>query len=1267
MTDRNGNEESRASIDTDPSSESLQLSAEVVIPDKAIFLRGRPHVLKPDTIFSSAISEGGTLSEILGDLDPLRIDVRVNGVTVPANMWAYVRPKAGTTIEVSGYPGKSERAAKNMTLILTIVVMVAATVASGGLAAAGYPILGALAGTAISVVGNLAIKAFIKPTMPKGNGDGMPGEMARIYAVTGGGNRANLYGSIPCVIGDFVLFPTLAANFYSESSGSNQFIRCLYDLGYGDLQVSEMRIGEMDLSSIDGLDYEISAGNTYLYTNDVEEVGLNIDITPTQNPAQPDNALVRILTTTIITTAIDTSGLALEFSWPSGLFALTSDNKMIETGNILEIHYRRVGDSAWLNPRLEMTAYANLTGDVTVQWTSFNQMNTISKNRGARRSAINWNFPTPGIYEVRVINRGGIFNVDSLQGARVDDLILVSARYFKRSKPSLTSTTKFAMKVRASEQVNGSLGQFSCRLKQIIPVWNGTTFIRQASTNPAWILYWLLTECPANARLLEPNRIDFDAILNWANFCTAKGFGYSTVVDGETTLAQLIADICAAGRATFAVKDGLYSVVQDKPQTVPVQHFTPRNSWDFGGSRGFADTIHGLRVRFINPDANWQQDEMLVADDGYTVATATKLETLELRGVTHPHAAWRLARYHMANARLRQNEYVWKTDMEHLVCQRGDLVKVAHDVPRWGSGYGRITHDTTSATPPVLKVDEEIDILSLAPKNARIRRSNGTSTVVPIQSKNFISRSGGTFSRNAYAYYRDTHGQLKLAAPHEPRYDYSMDGRFLGLLMEPSATNFVRWSNPIDTAWSAQDVDMLDLTLDAPDHMKTGTLVAPDPIAMGSFQCVNELTGVGTGNKTLSFYLKNRKGRYFNAEISTGSSYFATVIDMYAQTITSKVTGNGMTFLDGAFEEAGLGWYRIRISFNTETAPTLMAIGMQQGPNFASGSGNWQGEFPETFTTDFSFGLWGVQLENGQFMTSLINTTIAHVTRPTDLFSFSETASGQDFSEGTILVDWVPAGFAAEKPVLTLSSPTEDWSLELKVTDDGVNGYALSGRSATDCKPNLGALQLYKPYKAAIGFGATTMALAINGVVSGSATYQRAAWGDLTIGGSKFSNRNFSGWIKGVYYYPEQASLAELKNLSQEVEPIPDQYTWSLSAPIDTEINDLVMFGEAGQESVSLIITKIAPGSDMTATITAVDAAPAVHDADSGPIPPFVSEITGKIWETPPEPPMLVIGLRTEVPDEVDDGGTSSPRIPITFQERTRIIADRKTGRDMMP
>ena len=161
------------------------------------------------------------------------------------------------------------------------------------------------------------------------------------------------------------------------------------------------------------------------------------------------------------------------------------------------------------------------------------------------------------------------------------------------------------------------------------------------------------------------------------------------IVDQQQTVFDSLRAIAAIGRASFGMRDGLYSVIRDLPQAAPIQHFTPRNSWGFKSTRAFPQLPGALKVRFINPAADWQPDEQIVYDDGFTPANTALYEALDLTaGVTDPDQAWRDGRYDLAQARLRPETYELSVDVENLVCQRGDLVFVSHDVPAMGPRRG---------------------------------------------------------------------------------------------------------------------------------------------------------------------------------------------------------------------------------------------------------------------------------------------------------------------------------------------------------------------------------------------------------------------------------------------------------------------------------------------------------------------------------------------------------------------------------------------------
>src|ERR1019366_4433538 len=196
----------------------------------------------------------------------------------------------------------------------------------------------------------------------------------------------------------------------------------------------------------------------------------------------------------------------------------------------------------------------------------------------------------------------------------------------------------------------------------------------------------------ANKFPLPAPRIDMTGLEAWRVWCAANHRSNNNIIDTQGTMFGARQAVAAMGRASFTMKDGLYSILQDLPQTTPIQHFTPRNSWGFKATFAFPILPGMLKVRFVNPGANYQNDERWVFDDGYTSATPDLVtEVLDLtHGCTDPDEAWRDGRYHLAQARLRPEIYEILVDFENLVCTRGDFVLVSHDIIQAGLGAGRV-------------------------------------------------------------------------------------------------------------------------------------------------------------------------------------------------------------------------------------------------------------------------------------------------------------------------------------------------------------------------------------------------------------------------------------------------------------------------------------------------------------------------------------------------------------------------------------------------
>ena len=216
----------------------------------------------------------------------------------------------------------------------------------------------------------------------------------------------------------------------------------------------------------------------------------------------------------------------------------------------------------------------------------------------------------------------------------------------------------------------------------------------------------------------------------WAAFCEAEGWRFDAVQDFETRRLDALRLVAQGGRAFLTRVDGKYSFALDEKKTAVNMHITPRNSLSSGGVRDFVDLPHGLKLQFQNEEKDYESDELLVFDDGFSedgadgTTIASKYEVHRIPGQTNPRTLWRHGRFILANGRLRTERVQRSLDWEYLGAKAGDRVELVDDVMKVGVGYGRIQTVNTSGTDVVSVVlDEEIQYEAAKTYSARLQLS----------------------------------------------------------------------------------------------------------------------------------------------------------------------------------------------------------------------------------------------------------------------------------------------------------------------------------------------------------------------------------------------------------------------------------------------------------------------------------------------------------------------------------------------------------------
>lgn len=666
--------------------------------------------------------EGATIDELVNfvciDNSWLKnyIQVQIGDVLIPKEKWGNVRLKKNAPIKLLVVP-QGGGGGKNIlrTIAMIAVVVAAAYYAPAVAGSIGVTSAGGVAAVSagLALIGTLALTAVFPPPKidtPSLSNSGISSDPTFGFSQTK--NTTKPYSSVPRVYGRNKVVPNYAAKPFIESNGSQQWMYLLFDFGHGPLQLEDLKIGENSISSYTGVTYDIHpsfvAGDSLsIYNKDVEQEGYSLKLS---------NSIYRT-----VTTVQETNQAIIDFQFPQGLGRIDTATGDLKQYTVqYSVEYRMVGETNW-------HSYQELNYYLASEYAFVQSSNEIRCTATTTKPffvSLTLNFNSSDQYEIRCLSTLGATDDQYVY----DDVYLAALRSIKNAAPIAPKVphTIVEMRILATEQLNGVVDEFSAIATSILPVWNGFNWQPQATRNPAWIYADVLRGVSSSSPIPD-SRIDLAALLEWATWCEAPAANEPSkpkaqcdlIINGSSTSWQVLKLVSATGDATPTVKSGKYSISIDKEKTVPVQLFTPRNCSNFSAVRSFHDQPDALRVQFVDPDEEWQPREIVVYDDGKNENNSVKFESVQFTGITNYHQAWRLGRRALAQGRLRQETYTITTGVENLLASRGDLVRLAYDVPKIGKGWGRIS----SISGNEISLDENFTEINVG-DYLRVRKNN---------------------------------------------------------------------------------------------------------------------------------------------------------------------------------------------------------------------------------------------------------------------------------------------------------------------------------------------------------------------------------------------------------------------------------------------------------------------------------------------------------------------------------------------------------------
>jgi predicted phage tail protein len=266
---------------------------------------------------------------------------------VSADKWDFVVPRDGAVVTVRGVPAGGGEGGKNPFRVLLTIAVMALSYWTGGAAAPLLGLTGAAATIAtaavtvgISMAGMMAVNALCPPQEANLKGDaGSALNNTASPSISGGNNAIDKYGPIARPLGRHRVIPKMGATPYTEVIDGQQWIRLYYVIGYGPLQIEDILIGDVDINSIKGLQYEVRYG----YEDDPP-----LTLYPT---AVVDKQLSLKLTNSATffyqTTGRNCDEIIVDLTFPSGLYFIGDDGTFSKLWVDFEIQYAPVNTENW--------------------------------------------------------------------------------------------------------------------------------------------------------------------------------------------------------------------------------------------------------------------------------------------------------------------------------------------------------------------------------------------------------------------------------------------------------------------------------------------------------------------------------------------------------------------------------------------------------------------------------------------------------------------------------------------------------------------------------------------------------------------------------------------------------------------------------------------------------------------------------------------------------------------------------------------------------
>ena len=526
-----------------------------------------------------------------------------------------------------------------------------------------------------------------------------------------------------------------------------QYLNILFGGGYGPVDsIEDIRIGYTPIDNFESVQIEKRLGTNdqepiSFFPNTVADQSIDID-------CKEGTSVIRSTDTDLC------NAVEVTLTWPGGLYFVKDDGNFSNYTARFTIGIRKTGTTdAWIEQTCSVTAGTN--------------------------SAVRRSYKFEGLeasrYDVRVLPTDA--PTTSRKYAQMHWSIL--STYINSGQFIRPNKVLIALRIKATNQLNGGIPNLNWRQKRMhVLVFNPRTrqYEEKSAQNPIWAAYDILHHC-RRLKNISTGQFEYvvdgcpterfskyfhewqkaadyaDEMIDDGNGGTEKRFQLDAFFDTKQKRYEAANKAAQVGHATIVRHGVNLGIVVDMPGTM---------KQIFGEGRTTASSVSGsfssrderarsVQITYNDEQRDFKNTEFFVRSARYAENKNLQDNTanVTLFGVSRRSQAHREALYYLATNERQLQTIQLSADVNALVCEYGDIIGVAHTVPRLGLESGRIV----SVDGNRIKLDKEVTLTASDVYSIIVQRSADdalvTRDVLPVSTDTTtdtiaVSQSFGT-------------------------------------------------------------------------------------------------------------------------------------------------------------------------------------------------------------------------------------------------------------------------------------------------------------------------------------------------------------------------------------------------------------------------------------------------------------------------------------------------------------------------------------------